>query len=298
MSKSKILIVEDENIIAMELEHRLSQMGYEVVASVSNGEAALKKIETKLPHVVLMDINIKGPKDGIEMAEEIRARFDIPVIFLTAYADEATLQRAKTSGSFGYLLKPFREEEMRAAIEMAMYNHKANIKLRRQAIIDSLTGLYNRRYLNEFLPREIHRAQRAGAQVSVAMLDFDHFKSLNDTYGHEAGDYVLKMMAGLIRGILRKSDLVCRYGGEEFTVILPDTMLEDATSKIEDACKVIRETTIFYNDIKLGVTASAGLASFPQHARSAKGLLRAADQALYRAKQSGRDQVCVAQKAS
>jgi PAS domain S-box-containing protein len=130
MANTNILIVENESIIAMELEDRLSQLGYTVAGTVASAQAAFKHIEKKRPDIILMDIRIQGAKDGIETAEEVRSRFGIPVIYLTAHADEATMQRAKVTEPFGYLLKPFREQELRAAIEMALYKQEMENRLR------------------------------------------------------------------------------------------------------------------------------------------------------------------------
>ena len=130
----KVLIVEDENIIAMELEQQIKQLGYTVIGPVASGEAALKNAEIARPDLVLMDIRIQGPADGIETAQAIRYRFDIPVIYLTAHADQTTIERAKMTEPLGYLLKPWREHELQAAITMALHKHKTNKALeQRQA---------------------------------------------------------------------------------------------------------------------------------------------------------------------
>ena len=130
----KVLIVEDEKIIAMELEHQIKQLGYAVVGPVASGEAALQNAEIARPDLALMDIRIQGPADGIQIAEELRYRFDIPVIYLTAHADQTTIERAKLTEPLGYLLKPWREHELQAAIKVALYKHKMNKALeQRQA---------------------------------------------------------------------------------------------------------------------------------------------------------------------
>ena len=294
----KVLIVEDESVVAMELEDRLTLMGYDVVGACASGSAAFERIAVKRPDIVLMDIHLQGEKDGIAVAMEIAARFDIPVVYLTAHSDVATLQRAKTANSYGYLLKPFRVEELKTTLEMAMYRHQSDVQLRRQTIIDPLTGAYNRRFLDEVIPREFYQAQRTGAPLSVAMLDIDRFKKVNDDHGHAAGDQVLKAVAVELLGSLRRSDLVFRYGGEEFAVILPDTPLGGAVSKLERICDQIRAMAIPCSDseAELKVTLSVGVAAIADYARSAAELMGAADDALYRAKQSGRDRVCAARK--
>lgn len=130
MAKSKILVVEDEIIIAMEIEDRLDSLGYEVVDMVSSGAEAIQAAVEMPPDLVLIDIMLKGSMDGIEVASQMQARFHIPVIYLTAYADENTLQRAKTSRPFGYLVKPFEKRELQIAIEIALYKHQMESKLR------------------------------------------------------------------------------------------------------------------------------------------------------------------------
>jgi len=128
----KVLIVEDESIIAMELENHVRRMGYDVIGPVATGDAALEKVGDYQPDIVLMDIRIQGDKDGIETAEAIRSRFKIPVIYLTAHDDERTIQRAKVTEPLGYLLKPLREQELRAAITVALHKHKMNQALEQQ----------------------------------------------------------------------------------------------------------------------------------------------------------------------
>src|SRR4051812_37196128 len=130
MTHPRILVVEDEGIVAMEIQNRLNSMGYAVVAVVPAGEAAIKKAGELQPDLVLMDIRLKGKLDGISAAEQIRAQFDIPVIFLTAYADEHTLQRAKVTEPYGYVLKPFEERELHIAMEVALYKHRVEHRLK------------------------------------------------------------------------------------------------------------------------------------------------------------------------
>ncbi|QWR78952.1 response regulator [Candidatus Magnetomonas plexicatena] len=126
----RILVVEDERIIAREIEERLKRMGFSVIGIVSSGESALQKIPEELPDLVLMDIRLRGDIDGIEAAKHIRGKYDIPVIFLTAHSDKATLERAKVTQPYGYLLKPFHEKDISATIEMSLFKHKMDVKNR------------------------------------------------------------------------------------------------------------------------------------------------------------------------
>lgn len=293
---SKILIVEDEAIIAMELEGRLIQMGYEVIGTCVSGATVFENIAAGRPDIILMDIHLQGGKDGIALSMEIEERFDIPIVYLTAHSDKATLQRAKATKPYGYLLKPFRTEELHATVEMALHRHQADAQVQRQAIIDPLTDLYNRRFFDEALTREFYLRQRIGAPLALAMLDFDHFKRVNDDYGHAAGDRVLKTFAGEMLRSLRRSDMIFRYGGEEFAIIFPDTRLGGALCKLERIRKHIREIVISHCGVDLQVTLSAGVAGMTSSADYPNGpleMLQAADDALYRAKQTGRDRVCV-----
>ena len=169
-------------------------------------------------------------------------------------------------------------------------------KLQEQAISDPLTGLYNRRYLNEFLPRELARSGRNATPVAVILIDLDQFKRVNDSFGHEAGDIVLIAVGNLLKGKVRGSDIACRYGGEEFALILPETGAEPAVRRAEDIRLSISALETSHAGRPLGkIAASFGIALFPDHAQDTDDLLRVADIALYAAKGAGRDRVVVGQ---
>ncbi len=180
-------------------------------------------------------------------------------------------------------------------VGLSMANIKLRDALRTQSVRDALTGLYNRRYLEEMLEREVRRAGRAQQSLGILMIDLDHFKTFNDSYGHEAGDAVLRETgASLTKGI-RAEDFVCRFGGEEFVVILPTADLESALARAERLRLKMRELTIVHQGKSMGmITISVGVAAFPQHGTSPKELMAAADTALYEAKHRGRDQVVAA----
>jgi diguanylate cyclase (GGDEF)-like protein/PAS domain S-box-containing protein len=180
-------------------------------------------------------------------------------------------------------------------VGLSIANIRLREALRTQSVRDALTGLYNRRYLEEVLEREVRRAARAVQSLGVLMIDLDHFKTFNDTYGHDAGDVVLReTAASLTRGI-RAEDFVCRFGGEEFVVILPTASLESACARAERLRMRMKELTILHQGRSMGMlTVSIGVAVFPEHGMSPKELMTAADSALYEAKHLGRDQVSVA----
>ena len=166
--------------------------------------------------------------------------------------------------------------------------------LREQAMTDPLTGLYNRRYMWEFLQREWIRSKRKEIPLAVIMIDLDHFKRVNDSFGHQAGDFVLTAVSGLLRTHIRSSDIVCRHGGEEFALVLPEATLESVRRRAEDIQAAIKSLNLEYRDVPLGrITASLGIALFPDNADGPDSVLRAADEAMYAAKDAGRDRIVV-----
>jgi len=170
-------------------------------------------------------------------------------------------------------------------------NRRLQEALREQANRDPLTGLFNRRYLDETLEREIARAVREGYPVTVMMLDIDHFKRLNDTYGHLAGDEMLRCAARQLTASARHEDIVCRFGGEEFAVVLPKMPIETARQRAELWRQQFADDTVTFGSFTLRATISIGVAAFPGHGRSRDELMDAADRALYRAKDNGRNRV-------
>jgi len=174
----------------------------------------------------------------------------------------------------------------------------ANLRMRETlaslAIRDPLTGLFNRRYLGESLEREVRRTARNGMPIGVIILDVDNFKRFNDTFGHGAGDTMLNSMAKLLRSRTRAGGIASRYGGEEFTLVMPEATLESTRVRAEQLRREVKQLQVQYESRVLGqITLSLGVASFPQHGSSAQSLLQAADSALYEAKHGGRDRVAV-----
>jgi diguanylate cyclase (GGDEF)-like protein len=178
---------------------------------------------------------------------------------------------------------------------LALANVRLRETLRGQSIRDPLTGLFNRRYMEETLDRELSRAERGRQPLSVVLLDIDRFKHFNDTFGHEAGDMVLAGLGTLLRSACRAGDVACRYGGEEFVLILPEASLQDARRRAEEIREAIRGLQVTHGGRPLeAVRCSMGVAAYPEHGEVGGALLRAADAALYRAKREGRDQVVLA----
>ena len=166
--------------------------------------------------------------------------------------------------------------------------------MRQKSIRDPLTGLYNRRYLEESLPRELSRCERTGRPLAVMMLDLDHFKSLNDRHGHDAGDRMLAAFGELLQSLCRREDIACRYGGEEFTLILPELDCDTALRRANEIREATAHMVVGDDHQRVGpVTVSIGLAMFPEHGSDGSSLREAADVALYRAKHGGRNRVVI-----
>ena len=181
-------------------------------------------------------------------------------------------------------------------IKLVLSNLKLRERLSEQANHDPLTGLFNRRYLDDSLSRELSLSQRRNTSLSVAVLDIDHFKRFNDAFGHDAGDLALRECAHVLSRNLRMGDIACRLGGEEFALVLLDSSPADARQRVEHICAIIKQLEIRRDGQLLGkMTLSAGIAGSPEHASTAQELLRAADTALYAAKQAGREQVILCQ---
>ena len=177
-------------------------------------------------------------------------------------------------------------------IKLSLSNLKLREIMREQATHDPLTGLFNRRYLNDTLPRELSHARRNKTQICIAMLDIDHFKHFNDTFGHEAGDLMLRELGSALRENICKSDIACRFGGEEFVLVLLDSPLEASRQLLARICMHVKDLQIRYAEQLLGkMTLSVGLAEAPENGLTADELLSAADKALYAAKREGRDRI-------
>jgi diguanylate cyclase (GGDEF)-like protein len=181
-------------------------------------------------------------------------------------------------------------------ISLAMSNLRLQETLRTQSLRDPLTGLFNRRYLEASFEREIQRAERRQLPLSVLMLDIDHFKQFNDTHGHDAGDTLLAQFGALLGRVVRSEDVCCRYGGEEFTILMPEADAEQALKRAEEICAAVRSLDVQHRNLPLGqVTVSIGVATFGEHGRTPDELMRNADNALYLAKNSGRDRSVLAE---
>ena len=314
---ARILVVDDSRTQLDWLVEVLEREGY-AVETAPDGRETLRKVGSDPPDLVLLDM-ILPDMDGLEVLRIIKARRDdqfIPVIVLSVKSDLDTKVAGLRIGADDFLAKPFAEAEILARCAAMLRIKQLQEKLREaqrkledhqrkleeQTITDALTGLKNRRFFDERLQEEFRRAQRYGDYLALIMIDLDHFKGVNDRFGHPAGDSVLRETASLIRASIRDPDICARYGGEEFAVILPKTHMTGALTVAE---RVWRELGGKDYAIPGGgdgvpatvrVTASLGVAFYPsKDITTGELLLRFADEALYQAKRAGRNTICVYQ---
>jgi len=300
-----ILVADDEPTNRSLLQRRLERAGYSVVTA-QDGRDAVDKTRATLPDLILLDV-MMPVMDGLEACRIIKAdeaTHNIPVIFLSARDETDVKINGLSLGANDYISKPFKAEELLARVDVAMRIKREQDHLRltvvearadaetalESAMTDALTGLLNRYGLQRVLPREHAEAQRYGRQLSCLMIDVDNFKSVNDTYGHPAGDIAIQQVAEILTEAVRHSDTACRYGGEEFLVLLPETNLDGAITLAEK----IRETAasrIFGDAARaFNLTLSAGAAMLTE-TESGNDMIARADIALYHAKARGRNRV-------
>jgi diguanylate cyclase (GGDEF)-like protein len=307
-SPHRILVVDDDAATAELLRTWLRDHPYDVLEA-SNGEDGLRVVAAERPDLVLLDLRMPGV-DGISVARHIKddpATRSTPVILLTACRDTETKIEAFAAGADDYVTKPFEFQEMVARIGSMLRRRDlllgleskvrdlsaTNEQLEALLMIDEKTGLYNFREFRRRLREEWQRAQRYGTPLSLVFLDVDHFKRVNDSLGHPAGDHVLRELATLVAGGARANDVAARYGGEEFAVILPHTdgaMAERVAERIRTA---VREFVFLEDQTPTRITVSAGVSTWSstRAIESVDELIRAADRALYAAKDAGRDRV-------
>jgi diguanylate cyclase (GGDEF)-like protein len=244
------------------------------------------------------DAEVRQFIDSIaDKTAEILSTFEIEASDMKPYSqilEEANEELGKLNLSYEQLVMQLKQEKMKVE-SLAKELKKANEKLRELAFRDDLTNLYNHRYFRELLDREVHRAERYSHVLSLIMIDIDHFKKINDTYGHPQGDIVLRSIAALFEKVIRKSDTVARYGGEEFAIILPETALKEAVVIAERLRKVIEEVEIELENQNVKVTISLGVTTYnPTKGRKTKEeIIDAADRALYNSKQTGRNKLSI-----
>jgi diguanylate cyclase (GGDEF)-like protein len=299
---ARILVADDSVVVRAIVRHGLAQAGHKI-DEAANGAEALRLLEAHSYDAVVTDLRMPEV-DGFGVLSAIKERgLDTEVIILTASCkdDMRSAVRALRLGAHDYLTKPLASaEEMVMTVERAVEKKRlseANKRLIRELAAlsrtDTLTGLANRRAFEEALRGEVMRARRYRVPLSLLMLDLDHFKKVNDTYGHPGGDAVLRDFAAIIRGVFRDTDAAFRYGGEEFAVLLPHSTAEHAERAAERLLAEVRRARIQVGSTTLKVTCSIGIADLRAGDGDAQEMLRRADAALYRAKAAGRDRAKV-----
>ncbi len=293
MENKTILAVDDTAINLDILEEILKQ--YDVINAIS-GQDALKIVNEEKIDLILLDIMMPN-MDGYEVCKRLKAddkTKDIPIIFITAKVDEDSIEKAYNLGGTYYVIKPFRPKELLSRVKKEL-KHKEMIEdLKFLASTDSMTKLYNRRYFTEISDFILNLMKREKQNLSVIMIDIDNFKSVNDTYGHKVGDDVIIALANKLIKYQRQSDIVCRYGGEEFVILLPNTSIEGATILAQKIRKDVELLTINISSNKdLKFTISLGISQVDlENETSIEVALKRADDALYEAKENGRNKVC------
>ena len=300
--KGRVLIVEDRPGAADTIVQRLRKLhALEVVTEPQ--EALLRAAEDNFD-LMIVGLGLQS-FDALRLVAQVRAlerTRGLPILLAAEIDDKARILRGIELGANDYLVRPVEGSELVARVRTQIRRHRYAERLRQSmqsaiemAGVDALTGLHNRRYFESQFGGLMERAAEKGRNLSLLILDIDHFKAVNDTWGHDAGDAVLRGFATRIRRVVRTIDLVCRLGGEEFVVVMPETPTETA-ARVAERLRASIEADLFPLDLggrAIAITASIGLAE-RGHGQVAAALYRAADQALYASKQAGRNRVTAA----
>ncbi|MCR4318703.1 MAG: diguanylate cyclase [Planctomycetes bacterium] len=293
----RVLIIDDDPDAIYLLERVLAKEDHEI-RHASTLEDALRAVDSGQVDLILLDLHLSG-FSGFELLEIIRADEDlsdekpyIPVVIVTSSTETEYKVRGLDLGADDYIVKPFDRLELRARVRSMLRLRYALHELSLAAMTDPLTGLYNRRFSMSRLQEEIDREKRYSHGLTAAMCDIDYFKKVNDDHGHLAGDFVLQRFANVLREISRTTDVVGRYGGEEFLLVLPETDLTHARMYCERLRTKLQDEVIEFEGSEIRVTVSIGAAQFsPEKHAGIQQFIEQADQNLYAAKRGGRNKV-------
>ncbi len=299
MERKRILIVDDQVDVCQVLCEYLNRSGFETEAALT-GEEGLTRIRGGNFDLVITDIELSGEISGLDLTQAVKREGRSDVIVMTGYGGDYSYEEAVGRGASDFLVKPLRYEELLLRVkrvlrerELAEERNRMLEELQKMAVTDGLTALYNSRHFYHQLELEIDRSLRYRHPLSLLLIDIDRFKHYNDTYGHLEGDKVLVRFSQILKSCLRANDSAYRYGGEEFTVILPETGAEEART-VAQRIRATLEAELFYpcpgppvsNTISVGVTEYS-----PRE--PLEDFVRRADQAMYRSKEAGRNRVSV-----
>ena len=301
----RIAIVDDDAAIRRLVRLFLKRSGYDTIEFSTGSEAREQLMKTPWD-LVILDRRLPD-MDGVMLAQELKSHPEFKtrfIIMLTGEDDQADKVEGLDLGADDYVTKPFQYPELLARIragkrivDLQKELLETNKRLELLSITDGLTNLYNHRYFQDELGRAFDESARYGRPLSLAIVDLDFFKKVNDNYGHAVGDEVLKGVSKIFRESIRSTDLAARYGGEEFAMMMPETDLQDAIAFAEKLRTLVESTPITTQDGPIHVTVSIGVGTVPHpNIHAAKELIVAADEALYRAKRGGRNQVQVADR--
>lgn len=292
-----ILVVDDELAIRESMCEFIETAGY-ASSEAASGDEALAILETENIDVVITDIILHG-MNGLELTDKIRKKYDIDIIVMTGYSGDYSYEEAVSKGASDFVFKPVRFEELLLRLKRVLKERQLTQervlmleKLKRLSITDGLTKLFNRRHFYSQLKFEIDRTIRYDRPLSLLLMDIDNFKKHNDMLGHLEGDKILTRIGKIIKSCLRKMDSAYRYGGEEFTVILPETEGEEAATVGERIRSAVEKEPISYpeNSDLSGLTISLGVTEY-QPDESTAVFVQRADKAMYLSKQAGRNRV-------
>ncbi len=294
----KALVVDDSRLNVQYMTDILQQNGLKVY-SLRSGLNVVEKTHEIKPDIILLDI-VMPEIDGFEVCRQLKENYeikDIPVIMVTSITNSQDLKKALDLGAFDYIKKPIDEDEVLARVHSALRFKQYLDKLKVMATKDGLTGLYNHALLMELLEKEFARNERSEIATTFVMIDVDHFKKINDKYGHLAGDNVLKQLAQLLVESVRVVDIVGRYGGEEFGIIIresDETMAYEVCERIRQS---VEEFDFSLKNDKIHITISMGIYHKPYEEKiDFMEVVRRADKTLYKAKNSGRNRVEIFKK--
>ncbi len=291
----RILVIDDSAVSRQLFRKQLQDEELEVIEA-EDAEAGFRQAVEFQPSLIFLDVEMPGPDgfDAIRMLKEDARTRSIPVVFYSIHASTEMKARGLDLGAVDFLAKPTDSVELRARVRAALRSKSQFDLLEQRAHVDGLTGLANRIALEERLIEEWWTCLRRGTSLAVLIADLDHFKAINDRYGHAAGDIILQATAHAFREVVRVGDFVARFGGEEFVAIAPDCNLEGALLIADRLRQVISELEVTSRGKRVAITASVGVAVAPAEGVSEifpREILRRADEALYQAKAAGRNAV-------
>lgn len=286
--KPVVLLADDDPSIRLMVRHVLESEDYEIIEA-EDGLEAIKAVEKQNPALILLDAVMPG-LDGFATCKQIKDRghADIPVIMITGLDDEASVERAYDVGAIDYITKPIKWAVLKHRVRSVVQRVVAERKVQRLEYRDSLTQLPNRLLFLDRLDQAIVRASRHRESIALLVVDIDDFKLVNDSFGHDAGDQLIKAVGTLLSKALRRADTVARLGGDEFAIIIENVDGDDDAISIADNLTTVLEHNVRLNDQETFTSASVGIAMYPQDGTTSGTLLKNADTAMFRAKENGR----------